>query len=140
MWKRVKYYATGEWARRHLIQWITNIMVLVHFGLGVAILSGGIERFSLPSYQPLVGLTRGQVWWWGIIIITSAVFIIAPFKYVSMLGLLIGVAWMNMWAALFLVALLHYPEAAATPMVAYAGFALINTALLAARVVERNEE
>lgn len=134
-----RYFVTGAWEDRLLAQWVTSIMIAVHWGLGLAILIGGRARFSVPSYQPLIAMTEGRIWLWGLAIMASAVLMMTPLKWPNVLGLWVGTAWMIMWTTAFAVALIQYPSAAATPVVAYAGFALVNTALLTARLLERQE-
>ena len=134
---RFRFYVQGAWEERLLVQWITVTMIAVHWGLGLSVLIGGQARFTVPTYQPLIDLTQGRVWIWGVTIVLSAVLMMTPFKWPNVLGLWIGMAWMVMWAVLFSVSLVQYPQAAATPAVAYAGFAMIDTALLTARVLER---
>lgn len=135
-----RWFVEGPLEERLLSQWVTGIMIAVHWGLGLAILIGGKERFSLPSYQPLIDLVGGETWVWGVAIAASAWLMMTPFKWLNVLGLLVGVAWMNMWMALFAVSVIHYPTSAATAMVAYAGFAMIDAALLTARVLDKQEE
>lgn len=134
---RVRFYVEGAWEERLLVQWMTSIMIAVHWGLGLAVIIGGPGRFSLPTYQPLLDLTDGRVWIWGLAIMLSAGLMMVPFRGPNILGIWIGMAWMIMWTTLFCVAIVRYPTAAATPVVAYAGFAMINTALLTARIMER---
>ena len=52
--EKLKYFAKGFWVEKHLAQWFTTIMIMVNVGLGVAVLAGGKERFTIPSYQPLI--------------------------------------------------------------------------------------
>lgn len=137
---RFKFYVVGAWEERLLVQWITSIMIAVHWGLGLSVLVGGQQRFTVPTYQPLIDMTGGQVWVWGVSIMASAALMMLPFKWPNVAGLWVGMAWMVMWASLFSVSLVQYPSAAATPVVAYAGFAMINTALLTARLLERSRE
>ena len=134
---RIRLYVTGAWEERLLAQWITGIMILVHWGLGLSILVGGGQRFTIPTYQPLIEMADGHVWVWGVSIMLSGALMLTPFKWPNILGLWLGMAWMVMWTTLFAVSLVQFPEAAATPVVAYAGFAMIDTALLTARVLER---
>jgi len=47
---------------------------------------------------------------------------------------------MIMWTACFSVSVVQYAGAAATPVPTYAGLAMINAALLTARVLERPQE
>jgi hypothetical protein len=136
----LKFYAKGLWVDKHLGAWITVIMIMVHIGLGTAIITGGVERFSPPSYNPLVDFTFGNVWLWGVWIIFSAMLMSAPFRYLNILGLWLGVAWHMVWMSAFTIAALNYETAAATPIPAYGGFAMICTALLTARVIDKSEE
>lgn len=133
------WFVAGPLEERLLAQWVTGIMIAVHWGLGIAILAGGRLRFSLPSYEPLIDLVAGNVWIWGVIIIVSAVLMMTPFKWLNCAGLFIGLLWMNMWVALFAIALINFSSAAATPVVAYAGFAMIDAALLTARALDKTE-
>jgi hypothetical protein len=48
--------------------------------------------------------------------------------------------WMIMWTSLFSVSVVKYTNAAATPVPVYAGLAMINAALLTARILERPRE
>lgn len=134
---RFRFYVQGAWEGRLLVQWVTTVMIVVHWGLGLAIVVGGQARFSLPTYQPLISLTDGRVWIWGLPIMVSAGLMMTPFKWPNIFGMWLGMMWMIMWTSLFFVSLVQYPEAEATPIAAYAGFAMINTALLTARVLER---
>jgi len=137
---RFRYYVVGAWEERLLTQWVTSIMIVVHWGLGLSVLIGGQQRFTVPTYQPLIDMTDGHIWLWGATIMASATLMMMPFKWPNIAGLWLGMMWMIMWASLFSVSLVQYPNAAATPVVAYAGFAMINTALLTARVMERPRE
>lgn len=137
---RFRYYVTGHWEERLLVQWVTTVMIVVHWGLGLSILVGGQNRFTIPTYQPLIDLAPyGQIWIWGASIMLSGLLMSVPFKWPNILGLWIGMVWMIMWSALFAVSLVQYEAAAATPVIAYAGYAMINAALLTARVLERPE-
>ena len=120
-----------------IFQSLMAIMLFVHTGLGSAIIFGGVQRFTYPTYEPLVNLTHGNVWFWGVTIFSSAALMAIPLKWLNILGIWIGLMWNIVWMACFAVATNTYPDAAATPSVAYAGFALINFVLLIARVLER---
>lgn len=135
--RTARYFVTGRVAEHLLSQWITTVMLVVHWGLGIAILVGGKQRFSLPTYQPLIDLTNGHVWIWGVAICLSAILMMAPFKWPNVLGLWLGMAWMILWTVLFSVSVVSDNGSAATPAVAYAGFSMINAALLTARVIEK---
>jgi hypothetical protein len=138
--RTARWFVVGPLEERLVTQWVTAIMIAVHWGLGLAILVGGEKRFSLPTYQPLLDLVDGEIWIWGVIICTSAWLMMTPFKLTNILGLWLGMCWMIMWLALFVVSVINYPTSAATAMVAYAGFAMIDAALLTARVLDKKPE
>lgn len=137
---RLKFLAHGFWSDRHVIPWVTVIMIMIHVGLGTTIISGGIERFSIPSYNPLIAYTYGHVWLWGVWIMTSAFLMATPFRRINILGLWIGMVFHMVWMVAFTVAALNYPNAALTPIPAYGGFAMICTALLTGRVIDKSED
>ena len=137
--ERVKIFVTSILAEELVVEWITKAVIWIHAGLGVAVLVGGPSRFVKPSYQPLIDYTNGQTWIWGVWIIASSLLIATPFKWPNALGLWLGMIWHISWSACFTVAVINYPNAAATPMVAYAGFAAIDAALLTARVIDKKE-
>jgi len=138
--QRVKYFARGIWVDKYLGQWITTIMIMVNIGLGTAVIAGGRIRFSLPSYEPLISMTGGHTWLWGVFICTSAFLMATPFKCPNVLGLWLSMFWHLTWMACFMVATLRYENAAATPIPVYGGFALISAALLTARVIDKTTE
>ena len=129
--KRVKYFATGLW--------LTTIVIMIHVGLAMVVLVGGVERFSIPSYNPLIDYSMGNTWLWGIWIGISAALMATPFRWPSIIGLWIGMIWHIIWMTCFTIAAINYPVAATTPIPMYGGLALICTALLTARVIETNE-
>lgn len=136
--KRAIQFVTSNWGNAMAVQWITSIMLSVHVALGVAVLAGGTERFSFPTYEPLVALTNGETWIWGVWILFSAALMMVPNRWPQILGLWSAMVWQIMWCSLFAVAVVQYPTAGATAAVAYGGFALIDAALLTARIVERD--
>lgn len=137
MTKKLRYFVESAWAERLLTQWVTSIMIMVHAGLGMVVIVGGRERFVPPSYQPLIDFTSGHTWIWGAVALAAAAFMCVPLHWPNIIGLWLGMTWMIMWMTLFAVATVSYPNAAATPMVAYGGFALIDAALLTARVMDK---
>jgi len=139
MMQRVRYFAQGLWVDRHFAQWITSIVIMIQVGLAAVILVGGVDRFSVPSYNPLVDYMNGHTWLWGVWIGLSAVLISTPFKWPNIIGLWLGMVWHLIWMAAFTIAMLNYPNAATTPIPMYGGMALICTALLTARVIEKPE-
>lgn len=140
MMQRVKYFAKGLWVDKHFAQWITTIVIMIHIGLGSVIIVGGVERFSIPSYNPLIDFSFGHTWVWGIIIIISGMLMSTPFRWPNIIGLWLGMAWHLVWMACFTIAMLNFENAASTPIPMYGGLALICTALLTARVIEKLEE
>lgn len=136
--RKIKYFATGLWVDKHLGQWITSIVVMVHFALGVAIVVGGTERFSPPSYNPLIDYTYGHTWIWGMWIAVSAILTATPLRWPNILGLWLGMFWHIVWMASFTTAVLRYETAAATPIPMYGGMAMICAALLTARVIDKS--
>lgn len=134
---KCKFYATGVWVDTHLAQWFTMIMAMIHFGLAIAVLIGGVDRLSSPSYAPLIDYTRGQVWIWGVWIALSAVLMTTPFRRLNIAGLWIGMMWHVVWMSCFIIAAAHYDSAGATPIPIYGGLAMLNAALLTARVIDK---
>lgn len=135
-----RFFAQGPWVESHLSQWITTTVIMIHIGLGTAILAGGRVRFSLPSYSPLIDYAHGNVWVWGVWISVSALLMATPFRWLNILGLWLGMVWHTVWMACFTVATLRFENAAATPIPIYGGMAMICAALLTARVIDRTEE
>jgi hypothetical protein len=133
---KLRYFARGLWVDRHLSQWVTTIMIMINAGLGFVILSGGVERFAPPSYNPLVDFTHGRTWIWGLWILISGMLIATPFRWPSIAGLWLGLVWHVIWMSCFIVAVINFPGAASTPIPVYGGLALLSTALLTARVIE----
>lgn len=137
---RVKYFATGLWVDKHFAQWLTTIVIMIHVGLAMVVIVGGVERFSIPSYNPLIAYSHGHTWVWGLWIGLSAALMATPFRWPSIVGLWLGMVWHVIWMACFTIAAINYPVAATTPIPMYGGLALICTALLTARVIEKLEE
>jgi hypothetical protein len=137
--RRIKYFATGLWVDKHFSQWLTTIVIMIHVGLAMVVIVGGVERFSIPSYNPLIDYSMGNTWVWGVWIGLSAVLMATPFRWPSIIGLWFGMVWHVIWMACFTIAAINYSVAATTPIPMYGGLALICTALLTARVIENNE-
>jgi hypothetical protein len=135
-----RFYAQGFWTEKHVDPWITTVMIMVHFGLGIAILVGGVERFSLPSYQPLLTFTNDGYWVWGVVILISSILMSMPFRKMNILGLWIGMVWHSIWMACFIIAVIHYPTSASTPIPVYGGLSMICAALLTARIIDTTKE
>lgn len=136
--QRIMKFVMTNWGNEMAVRWITNIMVAVHIGLGVAVLAGGVVRFSYPTYQPLIDMVNGQIWIWGAWILGAAFLMTIPTRWPQIVGLWLGMCWHFMWGASFAYAMVNYPTAGSTAAVAYFGFALLDAALLTARIVERD--
>lgn len=138
--KRIKFFATGLWVDRHLAQWITVIIMIIHTGLGMAIIGGGIQRFSRPSYTPLIEYVDGHTWIWGLWIALAGWLMTFPFRWIGIIGLWLGMIWHIVWMSCFTIAVIEYDTAAATPVPVYGGLAMICAALLTARVIDKSKE
>lgn len=136
--RKVKYFARGLWVDKHLGQWITTIVIMIHISLSIAIFVGGVDRFSPPSYNPLIDFTFNNTWIWGVWIMASAVLTSAPFRWPSIIGWWLGMMWHIVWMASFTTAVMRYDTAAATPIPMYGGMAMICAALLTARVIDKS--
>lgn len=135
----LRYFAKGLWVDRYLSQWITSIMIIIHVGLGMVVLVGGIDRFSVPSFTPLIDYSNGNTWIYGVWIIISGVLMATPFRWPNIVGLWLGMAWHILWMASFAVAMANFPNSSTTPIPVYGGLALICMALLTARAIEQIE-
>lgn len=135
--EKLKYYAKGVWVDRNLSQWVTTIAIMINIGLSTAIFAGGLERFPPPSYKPLTDYTEGHVWIWACWIAGSSFLMGAPFRWLNIIGLWVGMFWHIIWMGCFTIATIHYETAAATPIPVYGGLAMIHAALLTARVIDK---
>lgn len=135
---KTKNFARGEWVEKHFSQWVTTIVIMIHMGLAMAIISGGVERFAIPSYNPLVEYTQGHVWIWGAWIGISGILISVPFKWPNVVGLWLGMTFSIVWMVCFTIAVVRYDNAASTTIPMYGGLAVLNTALLTARVLDKD--
>lgn len=138
MVQKLKFFATGLWVDRHLAQWFTIILIMGNVGLASAIFSGGRQRFSPPSYNPLVDYVDGQVWIWGATILAAAFLMSVPFRWPNIVGLWVSMSWHIVWMACFTRAVFAYETAAATPIPMYFMGASFSLALLTARVVDKS--
>lgn len=136
--QRVMKFVMSNWGNEMAVNWITNIMFAVHIGLGTAVIVGGADRFPFPTYQPLIDMVNGEVWIWGLWILLASGLMIIPTRWPQVVGLWMGMVWHIMWCVAFSMAVVEYPNAGATAAVAYGGFALLDAALLTARIVERD--
>lgn len=137
---RFRFITHGLWADRNLVPWVTLIIIMLNVSLGTAVVIGGPKRFQAPSYSALVDLSHNHVWIWGVMIIISGVFMSTPFRNLNIAGLWIGVVFYMTWMSAFTVAAFEFKHAATTPIPVYAALALICTALLTGRVIDKDEE
>ena len=131
-------FVTSNWGNEMAVKWISNIMIWTQTGLGFAVLIGGPYRFPYPTYQPLINVVNGQTWVWGVWMLMATGLMMIPTRWPQVLGLWFAMFWQVMWCAAFSIAVVEYPTAGATAAVAYGGFALLDAALLTARIVERD--
>lgn len=139
MFVPMRHFLTSAWGERTITQWVANVLLVVHSGLGVAILAGGIKRLTPPSYEPIIHLVHGQIWVWGVWSLAVGFLLVIPLRWPNIIGLFLGMLWMYLWCGLFAVALAQYPNATSTAMVMYGGFALLDLGLLVVRVIDRDE-
>lgn len=136
--KRIVKFVTTNWGDKMAIRWITNIVFGVHIGLGTAVLAGGANAFFPPAYKPLLDMVNGHLWIWGFWVLGSAGLMIIPARWPQIIGLWFAMFWQIMWGVSFAIATVNYSGAGAIEAVAFGGFALINAALITARLVERD--
>lgn len=135
---RVRYYVTSKWAERLLSQWVTSIMMMGHAALGLVVLLAS-DRLTGSTYEPMIEMVDGHMWVWAVWIIASAILMGVPFRWPIIAGIWLGMFWMFMWAGLFTFSVVRHDDADAMLMVAFSIFALIDVALLTARVTGKNE-
>lgn len=119
-----------------VLQFVYQVIAVTHIILGVAILFGGVEHFPFPTYQPLLDMTGGAVWPWGDTIIIAGIAMLIPNNWLNLLGLVLGFFWMNLFSAMFLIALVQYEGAGSTAPIPYATIGFIQVALLTLKVAE----
>lgn len=119
-----------------VLTFIYRAVAVTHILLGLAIMIGGKAHFPFPTYQPLLDLSQGAVWPWGVTIIAAGVLMLIPRAFAGFMGLLVGFLWMNLFASMFVVALIQYDGAGSTAPIPYALIAFIQVALLTLKVAE----
>lgn len=102
---------------------ITAYLGLINLGFALAVIVGGAVRFPPPTYRPLLNATGGHVWPYGILFLISALGLLSWSTWGRMAGAAVGILAHSTFAALFLVAAVEYPDAAATAWWAYLAFA-----------------
>lgn len=115
---------------------IYRTVAAVDAALAMAILAGGNARFPLPTYQPLLELTNGQSWPWGVSIGAAAFMIMIHSQVLNLLGLAISFLWLNLISAMFVTAIVQFPGAGSTAPIPYVGLAAMHVALMVLKVVE----
>ncbi len=136
----IRFLSKEVWVDKRLVQWVTDIMVIINLGLSLSIIVGGSVRFSRPSYQPLLEYSSGHVWLWAIWIGLSGFLITIPIRHVNIVGLWLAMVWYIIWASSFTIAVIRYEDAVATPIPVYGGLALLCAALLLAKVITVQED
>lgn len=140
MFVPMKHFLTSVWGERTITQWVANVLLFAHSGLGIAVLIGGIDRLTPPSYDPLINLVHGEIWIWGLWSLVAGVLLVVPLRWPNIIGLTLGMFWMYTWCGMFVVAVTQFPTASATAMIAYASLGLMDLGLLVVRVIDRGEE
>lgn len=104
-------------------------MGVINLGFAICILAGGVTRFLTPTYRPLLQLTDGSVWPYGVLYLTSGLLLMAGWHLVRIIGAAFGILAHSSFSALFLVAVIQFPQAGATAWWAYLAFASQSAAL-----------
>jgi hypothetical protein len=102
---------------------VTSYLAVINAGFALCVFVGGAIRFPPPTYAPLLGATDGHVWPYGVLFTLSAIGLISRTYVTRLVGCAFGVAAHSTFAGLFLVAVLSFPDAAATAWWAYLVFA-----------------
>lgn len=126
---------------RELERGICLMLGTIHFLLGFVTWVGGEERFPAPGYTPLLNLSSGVVWPYGIAWMTGGLLmILCKTSNLRLVGISIVVMVSNLWAALFCLAAFHDPHAPLTPIAAYGGYGLMNAVLAAIILMHGGQE
>lgn len=107
----------------------SSYMGVINVGFAICILVGGAVRFPPPTYRPLLEITHGSVWPYGAIYLTSGLLLLVGYPMARIVGAACGVIAHSSFSALFLVAVVKFPEAGATAWWAYLAFASQSAAL-----------
>lgn len=108
-------------------------------GLGCSIIAGGPARMPSPSYDVLLDLANGMAWPYGMSFILIGMVLGVPNPRVMFVGHVLGVCAYNVLAALFFVAMIRSPEAAATAWWAYFALGTVHGFNLALMWVRRKQ-
>jgi hypothetical protein len=109
------------WAQ--IERYLTVYLGVINAGFATIVLVGGANRFPPPTYEPLLDMTGGEVWPYGVLFGISAIGLLGRGYWSRMVGCAFGIVAHSTFAALFLVAVLRFPDAAATAWWAYLAFA-----------------
>lgn len=109
------------WAQ--IERYLTTYLGVINAGFAFTVLVGGAIRFPPPTYEPLLDMTGGHVWPYGILFACSAVGLLSRGYRARLIGCAFGILAHSTFAALFLVAVLKFPDAGATAWWAYLAFA-----------------
>ncbi|MEO1960874.1 MAG: hypothetical protein ABGW82_07870, partial [Paracoccus sp. (in: a-proteobacteria)] len=60
---------------------VTMYLGVIHLGFGLSVLVGGAIRFPPPTYAPLLDLTGGYVWPYGVLYLSSGILLTQPGGY-----------------------------------------------------------
>lgn len=102
---------------------LTIYLGAINAGFAACVFIGGAIRFPPPTYQPLLGMTHGHVWPYGVLFTLSAMGLLSRRYWTRIAGCVFGVLAHSTFSGLFLVAVLTFPDAAATAWWAYLAFA-----------------
>lgn len=120
--------ALDERAAQWAVRGILFVMALLAIGLGIAILLGGISRFSGISYSVALSLPGAPAsWGWtilvaGLVVITG---IVVGRPLITGAGMALGAFWCFLFAGAFAVAAVRYANANLTAMQAYTAAGLV---------------
>lgn len=104
-------------------------MGVVNIGFAVCIFVGGATRFPPPTYKPLLEITGGSVWPYSVAYLVSGILLLSRLQLARIIGAACGILAHSSFSALFLVAVIKFPEAGATAWWAYLAFASQSAAL-----------
>lgn len=114
-------------------------LALVHVGLGTSIIAGGSRRFPPPTYDVLLDASNGHVWPYGLTFVIVGLALTSPDPRVLFFAHWAGVISMNIFAALFFLAMVKNEAAAATAWWAYFGLGTIHGFNIALMLVRRKQ-
>lgn len=112
----------------------------IHISLGVATAIGGPDRFPPPGYGPLLDLTNGYTWPYGVLWAAGGTIMILAHGLWRLIGIGTVILISNLWAAMFMIAAFESPTAPFTPIAAYGGYGLVNGVLFALMVMHARRE